>query len=344
MRVPFSALCTVALTVFATASLAQAADAVKYPAVLAGHAILPADAKVMPPADAPADLKNPGKFTGPGNKRLDAIGRDAGRAPRPRAGTRISRASPAIPCRSRASRCRGISGIKKPRPTATFLGDHRQRLRQQGELARRHASDLNHWLKIDWASGKAERTRHDLPERPRQKAAVPHHANEAHRQERYLTGSDFDTESLSRRSAIKIWIGDEFGPYLDPRPTWTGKVEAVFETMAWTASRCARPTTICRHERRRRPTGRSSRSTTSAAPRASRAWRQSPDGKFLYPLLEGADVGRRQVRTSRRLDGHARPICASLEFDASPSPEVDRPARGNTFSNRTATMRSATST
>ena len=90
----------------ATASMPARAAAPEYPAVLAGHAILPADATVMPPADAPADLKVTGKFTGPDNRRVDTIGALKGKTPASR--TRTSRASPATPCRSRASRCRAF--------------------------------------------------------------------------------------------------------------------------------------------------------------------------------------------------------------------------------------------
>ncbi len=47
------------------------ADA-EFPATLAGHAILPADTFIAPPADAPADLQISGKFTGAA--RTDAVG------------------------------------------------------------------------------------------------------------------------------------------------------------------------------------------------------------------------------------------------------------------------------
>ncbi|WP_204315237.1 esterase-like activity of phytase family protein, partial [Klebsiella pneumoniae] len=53
-------------------------------------------------------------------------------------------------------------------------------------------------------------------------------ANEA-TERRYLTGSDFDLESF-QIVGDKIWIGDEFGPYLI-RIDMTGKVEAVFDTL-----------------------------------------------------------------------------------------------------------------
>ena len=46
---------------------------------------------------------------------------------------------------------------------------------------------------------------------------------------RYLTGSDFDTESFQFADGA-IWIGDEFGPYL-LKTDRQGKVLAFFETV-----------------------------------------------------------------------------------------------------------------
>jgi hypothetical protein len=45
---------------------------------------------------------------------------------------------------------------------------------------------------------------------------------------RYLTGSDFDTESFQFAGGA-LWIGDEFGPFLI-KADLKGKVLAVFET------------------------------------------------------------------------------------------------------------------
>ncbi len=50
---------------------AQAAAQTKYPAVLEGHAVLPAKTLVPPPADAPQDLQISGRYAGPGGQRVD---------------------------------------------------------------------------------------------------------------------------------------------------------------------------------------------------------------------------------------------------------------------------------
>lgn len=99
---------------------------------------------------------------------------------------------------------------------------------------------------------------------------------------RYLTGSDFDTESFQFAGGA-LWIGDEFGPFLI-KADLTGKVLAVFDTLV---------------------DGKVVRSpdnpalTTPAAPggtvdfqvRRSKGFEgmaASKDGSKLYALLEGA--------------------------------------------------------
>src|SRR5688572_16399340 len=69
---------------------APAASAQQFPATLAGHAVLPAATFLEAPADAPESLRTSGKYTGPGNRRVDQPGSIAGtsflsdrQAPRP---------------------------------------------------------------------------------------------------------------------------------------------------------------------------------------------------------------------------------------------------------------------
>ena len=53
--------------VLATGAMAQT----KYPAVLEGHAVLPAMTLVPPPADAPEQLQISGRYAGPPGQRID---------------------------------------------------------------------------------------------------------------------------------------------------------------------------------------------------------------------------------------------------------------------------------
>jgi hypothetical protein len=57
---------------------------------------------------------------------------------------------------------------------------------------------------------------------------VPFRIAQEGSKKRYLTGSDFDTESFQFAGGA-IWIGDELGPYLI-KTDLKGKVLAVFET------------------------------------------------------------------------------------------------------------------
>src|SRR5262249_60794405 len=50
----------------------------EFPATLKGHAVLPAESFIDAPADAPADLKSPGKYTT--GKRVDAVGSVMGKS------------------------------------------------------------------------------------------------------------------------------------------------------------------------------------------------------------------------------------------------------------------------
>ncbi|WP_246278122.1 esterase-like activity of phytase family protein [Phytohabitans rumicis] len=93
--------------------------------------------------------------------------------------------------------------------------------------------------------------------------------------DRLLTGADLDIESLARDARGDLWIGDEFGPYLI-RTDKTGKVLQA-------------PIPL--------PDGGKSPQSPDLAPgetptvpasRGFEAMATSPDGKTLYPILEGA--------------------------------------------------------
>ena len=92
-----------------------------------GHAVLPAQSFVMPPADAPADLKISGKFTT--GKRVEAMASVEGTSGDRPTGVKLP---------FRGQPLQGHSGIKHM-PRRHLLGPDRQRLRRQGQLARRDA-------------------------------------------------------------------------------------------------------------------------------------------------------------------------------------------------------------
>jgi hypothetical protein len=247
-------------------ALSSAAFAQQYPATLAGHAILPALSFVEAPADAPADLKVSGKFTT--GKRVDTIGSIEGASGDRPTGVKLP---------FHGQPLQGHSGIKTM-PDGTFWV-----LTDNGFGAKANSPDamlyLNYY-RMDWGKGTVERLETIFLNDADKK--VPFRIANEGTDKRYLTGSDFDTESF-QLIGDKIWIGDEFGPYLI-RSDRSGKVDAVFETTV---------------------DGKPARSpdhyavTTPAAPSGSVAFNirrskgfegmaKSPDGRFLYALLEGS--------------------------------------------------------
>jgi hypothetical protein len=162
---------------------------------------------------------------------------------------------------------------------------------------------LNHYA-VDFKSGHFKRLDTVFLHDPDKK--VPFRIVHEGTPERYLTGSDFDTESFQFAGG-SIWIGDELGPFLI-KADMKGKVLAVFDTQV---------------------DGKVVRSpdhpalTTPAAPggsvnfevRRSKGFEgmaSSKDGSKLYALLEGA-LWNSEAKAYESLEG--KPYLRVLEFD-----------------------------
>lgn len=247
----------------------------RYPAVLEGHAVLPAMTLVPAPTDAPEQLQISGRYAGPPGQRIDTPESVPGisalsdkNAPRP---TGIS-----LPFKGQP--VQGLSGIKNMKD-GTFLT-----LTDNGFGSKANSPDamlMFHVLRPDWKTGAVERVSTTFLNDPDRK--VPFRIVNENTPKRYLTGSDFDIESI-QPIGDALWFGDEFGPFLI-KTDKNGKVLQVFDTMV---------------------DGKVVRSpdnpnlTLPAAPgpvkfevRRSKGFEgmaASPDGKFLYLLLEGALV------------------------------------------------------
>jgi hypothetical protein len=237
----------------------------EFPAILAGHAILPAMTLIPAPADAPADLKMSGKFTT--GTRVEAPGSVMGRSAGRPTGISLPFAGQPV---------QGHSGIKMQADgTAWVLTDNGFGSKANSPDAMLFVSRV----RLNWQAGAIERLDTVFLHDPDKK--VPFRIVHEGTDRRYLTGSDFDLEGLQVIDG-KFWIGDEFGPYLI-RTDLTGKVEAVFETMV-----DGKPARSPDH-----PLVASA--ATPSAPgaftvRRSRGYEglaSSPDGRFLYGLLEG---------------------------------------------------------
>lgn len=285
-----SLLCSVASLLFVTsAALAQGEG--EFPAVLAGHAVLPAATFIDAPADAPADLTTSGKYSN--GKRTDAIGSIMGKSNgRP---TGLS-----VPFKGQP--LQGHSGIKTM-PDGTFWV-----LTDNGLGSRFNSADSMLYLnrhKIDWAGGKIERQETVFLHDPDKK--VPFRIVHEDSAKRYLTGADFDPEGF-QIVGNHIWIGEEFGPYLI-KADMSGKVVGVFETMA-----DGKPVRSPDHWSVQSPAAPGASYTTVNLRRSKgfEGFAASTDGKFLYPMLEGP-LWDAEKKDWEKIDG--KEAARILEFD-----------------------------
>jgi hypothetical protein len=282
---PLTAMSFVALLV------APALASQQFPATLAGHAILPAESFIEAPGDAPSDLRVSGKFTT--GSRVDAVGAVEG----------LSNGRPTgVKLPFRGQPLQGHSGIKKMADGTFWV------LTDNGMGNKANSPDSMLYLnryRIDWEKGTVERLETVFLSDPDKK--LPFRiANEA-TERRYLTGGDFDPESV-QPIGDKFWLGEEFGPYL-VRIDRTGRVEAMFETML-----DGKPVRSPDHAAVRTPA--SPAGTVDFNLGRSRGFEgmaASPDGKYLYPLLEGALWDADRKDWEKTPDG--RTYLRILEFD-----------------------------
>jgi hypothetical protein len=171
----------------------------EFAARLVGHAILPADTIVRAPENAPQHLQRSGKFTTPDRRRADGLGTVPGKdGVRP---TGLSLPFDGQPVQ-------GFSGIKA-NGDGTFWS-----LSDNGFGSKLNSSDaalMLHHLKFDWEAGTVDRMRTVFLTDPDKKAPFPIVLEGS--DNRFLTGADFDVESIQPVSD-GFWIGEEFGPYL----------------------------------------------------------------------------------------------------------------------------------
>jgi hypothetical protein len=284
-------LATTAVLV-ATSVMAQT----KYPATLESHAILPAMTLIPAPADAPPDLQISGRYAGPTPQRIDAVesvpatsALSDKNAPRP---TGLN-----LPLKGQA--VQGLSGIRNQKD-GTFIV-----LTDNGFGSKANSPDamlMFHVLKPDWKSGAVERKSTTFLNDPDHK--VPFRVVNENTPKRYLTGSDFDIESI-QPIGENLWFGDEFGPYLI-KTDKSGKILQVFDA-------------VVDGKVVRSPDNPNLQLPPVPGPvkfevkrsKGFEGMASSPDGKFLYPLLEGpllTDGGEPEAKDGKR-------YLRILEFD-----------------------------
>lgn len=196
------------VSVFALNAAAQAQDAQEFPARLVQHAQVPAQTFLPAPADAPASLNISGRFAGGERSEAPYSVIDANSG--------LGRPFPGQPLQ-------GFSGIRS-------LGDDRFLvLTDNGFGSKFNSSDAMLMFNIvhpDWETGQVaieETVFLSDPDR-----VVPFPITNEHTETRYLTGADFDPESI-QPVGDHYWIGDEFGPWLI-EVDGDGVVQQVFAT------------------------------------------------------------------------------------------------------------------
>ncbi len=279
----------------AVAFCAQAQQ--QFPATLAGHAVLPALTFVAPPKDAPESLRISGKFTAPGGARHDkpesimgtSYLSDRG-APRP---TGVS-----LPFKGQP--VQGFSGIK------AMKDGHFWVLTDNGFGSKANSPDamlMFHYLRADWKKGGVQVKQTVFLHDPDRK--VPFLIVNEGTKKRYLTGADFDIESM-QFAGDSLWFGDELGPYLI-RTDRRGKVLAVHDTkLDGKLLRSPDHYTVST------PAVAGAFSTPVRRSRGYEGMAASKDGRFLYPLLEGPLWDEAEKKWENK-DG--REYLRILEFD-----------------------------
>ncbi|BCX16721.1 MAG: hypothetical protein KatS3mg117_0403 [Geminicoccaceae bacterium] len=247
-------------------SLAQASEAVH--ATLAGHAVLPAMSFMAPPAEAGAAFFVSGRFAAVANRRVEEIGSVEGKSFLDGRTTGVALPFVGQPVQ-------GFSGIE------TLARDRFRVLIDNGFGSKGNSPDALlslHEVAIDWSTGRVRRDKSVFLHDPDK--VVPFRIVNEFTRERYLTGGDLDIESIQTVGDLH-WIGDEFGPYLIAVDR-TGRVVSFHETEVegkvvrspdhHAVATPATPGQV-RFEVRRS--------------RGFEGMAASPDGRFLYAMLEG---------------------------------------------------------
>nr|WP_315231729.1 esterase-like activity of phytase family protein [uncultured Albidiferax sp.] len=295
LHFPFSACASaVALTLAIGAAQAQT----EVTAVLAGHAALPASTSVAAPENAGPLFATSGKFTAGNRLRSDTLGSVPGisfvgdpKYPRKSGGS--------LPMQGQS--VQGFSGIV-PLGNNQFLT-----LTDNGFGNKINSQDallMVHQVKADWAKGTVTHNGTTFLHDPDRK--VPFFIQNENTSARYLTGTDFDPESIQVVGG-EWWIGDEFGPYV-LRVTPQGKVLGVLETTV--AGRAYRGPDHYLNGRLPNYPGDAAFDVRRSG--GFEAMAQSPDGKTVYPMFEWP-LWDAQAKAPESLNG--KPYARILELD-----------------------------
>lgn len=213
-RLSAVALCAI----LTTPTVAQ--EGTTFPATLVGHAVLPAETFIAPPEDAPVDAAISGKFAA-GPDRIEEVGSVEGNT-----GGLHGRRGTGVFYPFEGQPVQGFSGfaMNTAEDGAIYA------LTDNGFGSKLNSPDallFFHKIDFDWDAGTVDRQDTVFLKDPNK--VVPFRIAHEGTEERYLTGSDFDLESIQVLGDM-VWIGEEFGPYLISA-TLDGVVTGLFPTM-----------------------------------------------------------------------------------------------------------------
>ena len=257
-----------ALAVLALSSTASLAEDREFTATLAGQAILPANTVIAAPESAPEHLRAAGKFSTADRKRAEGLGTVPGKD-----GVRPTGLS--LPFDGQA--VQGFSGIRS-------MGDGTfWTLSDNGFGTKLNSSDaalMLHKVAFDWDKGTVDRRETIFLTDPDRKAPFPIVLEGS--DTRFLTGADFDVESI-QPVADGFWVGEEFGPYLLKFDT-QGRLTDVFDTVV-----DGEPVRSPDHPTLTLPGNPVAKMPAFNLKRSGgfEGLAMSPDGSKLYGLLEG---------------------------------------------------------
>jgi hypothetical protein len=263
------------LTAVTAQNTTSSTTATKYNATLVSHAFLPAGTFQPPPADAPSQLNVTCKYgnAANGNRRIDAVASVVGTDGN---GTIVRPTGLSYPFIGQP--VEGLSGIKSL-GNGTYL-----QLQDNGFGSKINSPDLilqAYVTQPDFSTGNITILRTIYLNDPDRK--VPFLIKNEYTAKRYLTGADFDIESIQQVGS-SYWFGDEFGPYLLEVSSADGKVLSFCDTVVPGIGPIRSPD----NDKLGLPNPDASLPTYEA--RRSKGYEGmavSPDGRYLYPLLEG---------------------------------------------------------
>ncbi|MEM7177084.1 MAG: esterase-like activity of phytase family protein [Pseudomonadota bacterium] len=259
-----------ALALGATPAMAEQQ---KFPATLAGQALIPASTFVVPPSDAPSQMLISGRFTGPGNARTETLYSVDGRT--------------WIGAKDQKKRATGLSLPFVGQPVQGFSGVKHigggiyWALSDNGFGNKVNSPDamlMAHKIRPDWQSGKVEIIETVFLSDPAK--VLPFRIATEFTDSRYLTGADFDIESI-QPVGDQLWFGDEFGPYVFAT-NMDGELTFIAETML--GDRVLKSPD---HPGLKLPNLPAPVTFDVRRSRGFEGMAQSVDGKMLYPLIEG---------------------------------------------------------